>query len=92
MVTKCFEYNGFMYYFSIAFTPARGWHNLELVRVLSGDRRQIKTRNASGVAIKINKSCVAADGGAAGVFRFLSDCIKNDFMMCYVYKICELFF
>lgn len=91
MVSKCFEYNGLMYYFSIAFTPARGWHNLELVRVLSGDRVQIKTRTASGYAIKINKSGVSADGGAGGVFRFLADCIKNDFMMCYVYKVCEMF-
>ena len=91
MTSKCFEYDGLMYYFSIAFTPARGWHNLELVRVLSGDRIQIKTRAASGYAIKINKSGVSADGGALGVFNFLNDCIKNDFAMCYVRRVCELF-
>ena len=85
MVSKCFEYNGLMYYFSIDF------NKLELVQNLTGKRSTIKTRNASGYAIKINKSGVSADGGAAGVFRFLSDCISNDFMMCYVYKIVDMF-
>lgn len=91
MISKYFEYNDLMYYFSIDFTPARGWYNLQLVRALGGDCKQIKTRAASGYAIKINKSGVSADGGAVGVFNFLNDCIKNDFMMCYVYKVCELF-
>ena len=85
MVSKCFEYNGLMYYFSIDF------NKLELVQNLTGKRSTIKTRNASGYAIKINKSGVSADGGAAGVFRFLSDCISNDFMMCYVYNVVDMF-
>lgn len=91
MVSKCFEYNGLMYYFSIDFNNERGWHKLELVQHLTGKRSTIKTRNAGGYAIKINKSGVSADDGAAGVFRFLSDCIQNDFMMCYVYKIVDMF-
>ena len=91
MVSKCFEHNGLMYYFSIDFNHDRGWHNLELVQNLTGKRSTIKTRNANGYAIKINKSGVSADGGAAGAFRFLSDCISNDFMMCYVYKIVDMF-
>lgn len=91
MVSKYFIYNGLMYYFSIDFNPGRGWYNLELVQNLTGKRTAIKTRNANGYAIKINKSGVSADGGARGVFCFLNDCIKNDFMMCYVYKIIDLF-
>ena len=91
MTSNYFEYNGFMYYFLIDYNPARGWYNLELVRALGGDRKPIKTRSVSGYAIKINKSGIAADGGALGVFNFLNDCIKNDFSMCYVRRVCELF-
>ena len=91
MVSEYFEYNELMYYFKIDDNPGRGWHNLTLVRALGGERKQIKAKRLPGYAIKINKSGVAADGGAVGVFNFLNDCIKNNFMMCYVYRVCDLF-
>lgn len=84
-----FKYNDVKYQFKIYDTPLGP--DLELVRVDDNTHFKIKTRAAAGVAIKINKRCVSADGGAVGVFNFLNDCIKNDFMMCYVYKVCELF-
>lgn len=91
MVSNWFLYNNKYYRFVIDYAPNKGFYNLELVQAIDGPRVKIKTRAASGYAIKINKSGVYADGGARGAFNFLADCIKNDFMMCYVYKICELF-
>ena len=91
MVSEMFIYNDLVYRFAIDYDSKKGWHNLELVRLADNVRYKIKTRNADGFAIKVNKTCVSADGGAVGVFNFISDCIKKDFAMCYVYKICEIF-
>ena len=90
MSTFRFKYNDVKYQFKIYNTPL-GWRDLCLVRVDDNTHFKIKTRAAAGVAIKINKRCVSADGGAMGVFDFLCRCIRDNFMMCYVYKVCELF-
>ena len=54
------------------------------VRCASGNMVSVRVHPSNDYRIKINKKSVVASGGAYGLFCFLSDCIRNDFMMCYV--------
>lgn len=51
----------------------------------------IPVRESDSYRVKINKKSVSAHGGALGLFVFLSDCIRNDFMMVYVRAILRTF-
>lgn len=53
--------------------------------------KNVPVNERAGYAIKINKKSISAGNGARGVFSFIADCIKNDFMMTYVYKIIKAF-
>ena len=53
--------------------------------------KNIPVNDCGGYSIKINKKSISAGDGARGAFCFISDCIKNDFMMVYVNKICDQF-
>ena len=59
--------------------------------VLTLNGKEIKCNVKNGFAIKINKKSVSADKGAEGVFEFVKKCISENFAMCYVWKIIEIF-
>ena len=42
-----------------------------------------------GFAYKINKKSVSAFGGAYGLFKYIKNCIEQDFCMCYVRAIIQ---
>lgn len=52
---------------------------------------RVPVKDAPGVAIKINKKSLAADGGADRLIHFIARCIREDFMMCYVNRIIDQF-
>ena len=51
--------------------------------------KYIPVRDCDAYRVKINKKSLSAAGGARGLFCFISDCIKNDFMLSWVWKICD---
>lgn len=51
----------------------------------------IPVNEIDGYTVKINKKSVSAAGGARGLFCFIGDCIKNDFMLAWVAKIIRNF-
>lgn len=52
---------------------------------------KIPVKDVSGFAIKVNKKSLSAEGGAYGAFRFIRNCINEDFCMVYVNRIIENF-
>lgn len=52
---------------------------------------KIPVKDAPGFSIKVNKKSLSADGGAYGAFRFIRNCINEDFCMVYVNRIIENF-
>lgn len=52
---------------------------------------RIPVKQADGFAVKINKKSCQADGGAYALFKFIKNCIDQDFMMIYVNKIIDTF-
>lgn len=53
--------------------------------------RNIPVNECSGYRIKINKKSITAADGSRGLFSFIRDCIRNDFMLSYVDGICRQF-
>ena len=53
--------------------------------------RNIPVNECDGYRIKINKKSITAADGARGLFSFIRDCIRNDFMLAYVDRICRQF-
>ncbi len=98
MIERLYKSN-YLFEFSINFDGDK-WDNFITVLVYElksvGAYGYIKTvkipvKFAPGYAIKINKKSCSNANGARGLFSFISDCIKNDFMMVYVYKIISNF-
>ena len=59
---------------------------------VGGPAYLVKVNNSSEFCIKINKKSVSAIDGAEGVFRFVEEAIRKDFMTCYVKAIIEIYF
>ena len=57
----------------------------------TGVEKSIRVRDSADYRIQINKRTLNANGGARGAFCFLSDCIRQDFMLVYVNKVIENF-
>ena len=99
MVTRTRK-NGALYSFYLLDngTTAGGYKNYITVAKTPDDETQpeiiqnIPVKTLDGYSIKINKKSISAADGARGAFSFIRNCIRNDFMMCYVYKIIENFF
>lgn len=71
-------------YNNLTFYQPNKTDNFLRVRCASGNIVSVRVHDSIDYRIKINKKSVVASGGAYGLFCFLSDCIRNDFMMCYV--------
>lgn len=52
---------------------------------------RIPVKELNGYSIRINRKSISAANGSRGVFSFIRDCIRNNFMMVYVNRICEQF-
>lgn len=50
-------------------------------------KKNIKVIDTPEYTYKIQKTQISAAGGAAGLYKFLSDCYKNNFMVCVADKI-----
>ena len=88
MTSKMFSFAGALWYFSIEYN-GKTWSRLQLVNV-NGMRAEIKTYRRPGYAISITQKAVYADDAALGAFRFFCDCINNDFMMDYVFRVVRI--
>ena len=89
MVTR-FRKDGILYSFYIWESDFHDGYKNFITLVCTGDDFEniynVPVNDVSGYRIKINKKSCSAAGGARGLFCFLSDCIKSDFMMDWVYK------
>ena len=98
MVTRT-RRNGALYSFYLIHEETRsGWkHYIKAVKTPDDEKqpeiiKNIPVKTLDGYSIKINKKSISAADGARGAFSFIRNCIRNDFMMTYVYKIIETFF
>ena len=90
--------NGYMFRFSIHHN-GRVWGDNLIITAFENDgavntelcRVAVPVRDAAGLAVRINKRSCSAAGGALGLYSFIADCIKNDFMLDWVYKIVRAF-
>ena len=88
--------NGYMFRFSIHHNGLVWGDNLIITAFGSADNAElcrvaVPVRDAAGLAVRINKRSCSAAGGALGLYCFVSDCIKNNLMMDWVYKIVRAF-
>lgn len=51
----------------------------------------IPVKDSNSYRVKINKKSISAANGARGLFCFIRDCIRNDFMTAYVNQIINVF-
>lgn len=49
----------------------------------------VKVKDSASVTFKVNKTCIAACGGANGLFAFMEKTFRDGFMECYSYSILE---
>ena len=97
MVTR-YRRNGNLYSFYLhENSTGDGWKNYITVAKTPDDENQPETvrnipvKTADGYSIKVNKKSISSANGARGAFAFISDCIRNNFMMAYVNRIIEQF-
>ena len=84
--------NGIMYnFYTMENTEHKNWLRVVKTTDESESIYYIPVRYISGYRIKINAKSVSAAGGARGLFCFISDCTKNDFMLVWVDKIIDQF-
>ena len=93
MVSKTYvnPNDGKLYHFSIDYDSVKGWHNFAIVNDSDNTKRVVRVVPCDEFVIKINKKTVAASGGVRGLFCFLSDCIKNDYMTAWCNVIIKAF-
>lgn len=87
--------NGILYTFYLHKSEfCAGWKNY-ITLVITSDTEEktinIPVNEIDGYSVKINKKSVSASNGACGLFCFIADCIKNNFMLCWVAKIIRNF-
>lgn len=66
--------------------------NSSFIRVVNNDTGKttfIRVFPSDEYTIKGNKKSISAAGGARGLFSFLADCVKADFMTAYVNRIIQ---
>ena len=89
MVTR-FRKDGVLYSFYLWENKYHDGYKNYITLVVTGSDYEniynVPVNDISDYRIKINKKSCSAAGGACGLFCFLSDCIKSDFMMDWVYK------
>ena len=89
MITR-FCYGGYNIAFEIHHNNYGGWLNYLTLWI---DDRFVKiwVRDVPGYAVTITKKSCGAHDGAVGLFNFISRCVRDNFMMCYVLKIVRTF-
>lgn len=88
-MTFCYQYfrDGKTYFFYL------DDESPDTIRVAAedGTEKRLKVKPSYEWAIASRKTFVYANGGAKGLFCWLSDCVKNDFCMFLVWNIIDDF-
>lgn len=54
--------------------------------------RIVKAKEKDGYSIFIRKTYIGANEGLNGIISFIGNCIRENFMTCYIDKIIKLYF
>lgn len=87
IVSNVYHYHNEL--FRLKYEPGNSFFTLENLNASSVN---VPCRCNDDFCIKENKSSLSGCNGAQGIFCFLSDAIKNDFMTAYVNAVIDKFY